>query len=64
MDAKEAQNLRKELFGKPCSHLQIEKEEKQGREMSEYVCMECGSEFASRKVWEKILETRKALSNP
>ena len=63
MDAKEAQNLRKEAFGKPCSHLQIEKEEKQGREMNEYVCLTCGSEFGSRKVWEKILQTRKTSSN-
>jgi DNA-directed RNA polymerase subunit RPC12/RpoP len=62
MDAKEAQCLRKEWFGKPCSHLQIEKEEKQGREMNEYVCLICGSEFGSRKVWEKLLHTRELQS--
>ncbi len=60
MDAEEAQRLRKEWFGKPCSHVQIEKEGKQGREMNEYACLTCGSEFVSREAWEKLLRTRKA----
>ncbi len=63
MDAKEAQRLRRESFGKPCSHSQIEKEEQQGREMYVYVCLTCGSEFVSREVWEKILHNREASSN-
>ena len=60
MDAKEAQRLRRESFGKPCSHSQIEKEEQQGREMYVYACLTCGSEFVSREIWEKIIRTRKA----
>ena len=62
MDAKEAQRLRKESFGKPCGHSQIEKEEQQGSEMYVYACLECGAEFVSRKVWEKILRNREASS--
>ncbi len=61
MDAEEAQRLRREWFGKPCRHVQIEKEEIRGREMNEYVCLTCGSEFGSRKVWEKLLQKRKDL---
>ena len=55
MEAQEAARLRKETFGKPCSHETIEKEFELGIELDEWVCPKCGTEFVSKKVWAKML---------
>lgn len=59
MEAKEAFRLRRETFGKPCSHSAIEKEYEQDSDTGEWVCSDCGSEFVSQEMWEKLLQNRK-----
>jgi len=54
MEAKEAFRLRRETFGQLCIHAIIVKEYDQGKDIGEWVCPECGTEFAKWDVWEKI----------
>ena len=58
MDAKEAYIRRREFFGKPCHHPQVEKEYEQGVDIGEYVCTICGSEFAKKDIWKQIHRTQ------
>ena len=54
MEAQEALRLRKETFGKPCTHDAIEKEYELGVEIEIWTCIKCGTEFINQKVWTKI----------
>jgi len=54
MEAKEAFRLRRETFGQLCIHVTIVKEYEQDKDIGEWVCPQCGTEFAKREVWEKI----------
>ncbi|MBN2295776.1 MAG: hypothetical protein JXM70_25315 [Pirellulales bacterium] len=49
----EAEQLRKEWQGKPCSHENVEKEYHLGSHTGDYVCTICGQEFAGRQEAER-----------
>ncbi len=62
MEMEEAFKLRRETFGRPCLHTDIEREYDQGSDTGEWVCTTCGSEFVDREVWEKLLQNQEQTS--
>ena len=64
MEAQEAKRLRKETFGKPCSHETIEMEYESGIELGYMACTTCGTEFLNKKVWAKMLTNLQQIAVP
>lgn len=58
MQAKEAEELRKEWGEKPCSHDHVEREYYLGAHTGDYVCTTCGRDFTSL---ESVERERKSL---
>jgi hypothetical protein len=62
MEAQEAFRRRKETFGKPCVHTSVENLFAQGVYVHVWVCIECGTEFGSYAMWEKLLRNQQQQS--